>query len=606
MKSQSDSNHQSWRRSGQLLAPYLSPYRWRLAVAMACLFAAVTLRVVEPLPLQYILDHVLVASLSGNVAIAADDAMAVLAVCAVAVVMIATVRALLEYGRAVMFAWVGNQVVTRLRTDVFQHLQSLSMAFHNRSRTGDLTIRLVGDLNMLRDVAVTAVLPMIASTMIMIGMSIVMLWIHLWLGLIAISIFPMFWFAATRGSRKIHQAAKQQRSREGALAATANESLSAVRVVQTLSLERRFADTFGGHSKKSMKEGVKTSRLAAALERKVDVLIAFASAVVLWQGARYVLAGEMSVGGLVVFLAYLKRGFKPLQDFAKYTGRISKALAGADRVMEILEQRPAVSERADAVDAPTLRGHVEFRDVSFGYLDRRPVLSKISFTVQPGERVAIVGASGAGKSTILSLASRLHDPDKGTVLIDGTDIRSWTIQSIRRQQSIVMQDNAVFATTVRDNIAIVEPDATDEQVETSARAARAHEFIEKLPQGYDTIVGERGTTMSRGQAQRLAIARATMRPLPIFLVDEPTTGLDRNNERLVVDGILRASRGRTTLIVTHQMELAAQADRILVLQDGEIIEDGSHRDLIQQHGAYAAMYMSQQTRNLNHECALQQ
>jgi len=606
MSLKSDPKHRSWQRAAKLLAPYLLPYRWRVATALACLLVAVAMRVVEPLPLQFILDRVLVNQLAGPPVTSGTSTTALLSACAIAVILIASLRAFVEYIRVVTFAWIGNRVVTQLRRDVFQHLQSLSLAFHNRSRSGDLTIRLVGDLNMIRDVAVTALLPMVASILILIGMSAVMLWMHVWLGLLAISVFPLFWLSATKSSRKIHEAAKQQRSREGALAATANESLSSVKVVQALSLEDHFADAFGAHSQKSMRDGVKTSRLSAALERKVDVLIAVASALVLWQGSRYVLTGELSIGGLVVFLAYLKRGFKPLQDFAKYTGRLSKALAAADRVLEILETSPDVKEYPDAQDAPEIRGEIEFRDVTFSYDFDSPILKNVSFTIAPGQRVAVVGSSGVGKSTLLSLICRLHDPSTGQVLVDGQDIRDWTIKSLRRQQSIVMQDNAVFATTVRENIAIVNPELSDAAIEAAARSASAHEFIAGLPDGYHTLLGERGANLSRGQAQRLAIARATIVSLPIFLVDEPTTGLDEQNERLVVDGILHASEGRTTLIVTHQLQLAVHADKILVLHRGEIAETGSHEELIQQRGIYATMYQNQQQGRSKTEYALQQ
>ncbi len=573
---------------------------------MTCLFIAVAMRIVEPLPLQFILDRVLVEHLSGAPVTDGPSTTSLLTACAIAVVLIAGVRAIVEYIRVVMFAWIGNRVVTQLRRDVFQHLQSLSLSFHNRSRSGDLTIRLVGDLNMIRDVAVTALLPMLASVLILIGMSAVMLWMHVWLGMLAISVFPLFCLSATKSSRKIHAAAKQQRSREGALAATANESLSSVKVVQALSLENHFADVFGAHSQKSMRDGVKTSRLSAALERKVDVLIAIASALVLWQGARYVLAGELTIGGLVVFLAYLKRGFKPLQDFAKYTGRLSKALAAADRVLEILETSPDVQESPEAEDAPAFKGEIEFRDVSFGYCTDTPIFRNVSFTIAPGETVAVVGSSGVGKSTLLSLICRLHDPDTGLVLVDGQDIRDWTITSLRRQQSIVMQDNAVFATTVRENIAIANSDVSDAEVEAAARTASAHDFIAALPDGYDTLLGERGANLSRGQVQRLAIARATIQSLPIFLVDEPTTGLDEQNERMVVEGILRASTGRTTLIVTHQLELATHADKVLVLHRGVIAETGSHEELMGQGGIYATMYRNQQQGRSKLEHALQQ
>lgn len=604
MRSKSDrgtqrENAATWRRVGAVVWPYLSKHRLRFASAFACLFVAVAMRVIEPWPLQFVLDHVLVAQIVKEPAapVAAITPIALLTICGLAVVLIACVRALFEYKRVVDCAWIGNRIVTAMRRDVFTHLQSLSLSFHAKSRSGDLTVRLVGDLNMIRDVAVTALLPLVASATMLVGMSAIMLWMHWRLGLLAISVFPLFWLAATQSSRKIQAAAKKQRSYEGALAATASESLSSAKVVQALSLEEHFADAFGSQSEKSMKDGVKTSRLSAALERKVDVMVALATALVLWQGARYVLAGELTIGGLVIYLAYLKRGFKPLQDFAKYTGRLSKALAAADRIVEILEESPDVDELPYAKPAPALQGRIEFQNVSFGYVPNTIVLDDLSFSIQPGESIAIVGASGVGKSTLLSLICRLHDPGQGQVFIDGQDIRGWTLGTLRGQQSIVMQENAIFAMTVRENIALLQTGATDEAVEAAARVAGAHEFIERLPQGYETRLGERGTNLSRGQVQRLAIARATLQQAPILLVDEPTTGLDEASERLVVDGILRASQKRTTVIVTHQLSLASQTDRIFVFTDGKIVESGTHRELIGREGRYATIYQNQIARS---------
>ena len=583
------------RRAYKMIAPYLQKHRRRIVVGAVCLFLAVGMRIVEPWPLQYVLDHVLIDhALIGrqDVVQGVGNPIHALAICGLVIIIIAAMRALFEYTRAVSFAWIGNRVVAEIRHDVFRHLQTLSLRFHNQSRRGDLTVRLVGDLNMIRDVAVTALLPMIASIVILIGMSAIMVWMHWRLGLMAIAVFPVFWFSATRSGRKIHDAARQQRSCEGALAATANESLASVKVVQALALEDHFAKTFSAQSKMSMKDGVKTSRLSAALERKVDVLIAIATALVLFQGSRYVLAGELTIGGLVVYLAYLKRGFKPLQNFAKYTGRISKALAAVDRIADILDESPDVQQRKDAQDAPALRGDIEFRGVSFGYVNDQWVLKDLSLTINAGQRVALVGPSGVGKSTLLSLICRLHDPAEGQVLIDGCDLREWTLASLRAQQSMVMQDNAIFADTVRGNIGLSNLNLSDAEIETAARIAGAHDFICSLPDGYDTALGERGTNLSRGQIQRIAVARATAQQSPVFLVDEPTTGLDENNQQLVIEGILQASQGRTTIMITHDLALASKADLIVVLEDGRCSEIGTHADLLREPGFYAEMFQN--------------
>lgn len=588
-----------WRRACKLIWPYLKPHKMQALAGLGYLFIAVTMRIVEPWPLQYVLDHVLIADavvsdltprqdMSGH-----DKTSLVLLSCASAVIVVAALRAFVEFKRSISFAWVGNRVVTQLRHDVFVHLQSLSPSYHAKARKGDLTVRLIGDLNMVRDVAVTALMPFVASIIMVAGMSAVMFWLNWQLALLAVSILPLFWFSATRSSRRIHDAAKQQRSREGALAATVSESLTSHKVIQALSLEAKFADSFGAHGNKSMQDGVKTSRLSAALERKVDVLIAIAIALILWQGSRSVLLGQLTIGGLVIYLAYLKRALKPLQDFAKYTGRISKALAAAERIADVLDQTPEVYQHPDAIEAPRIRGSIEFSDVTFQYENEQTVLNEFSLSIRRGERLAIVGDSGAGKSTLLNLICRLHDPTHGRVSIDGHDVRDWTLKSLRQQMNIVMQDNAIFATTVRENIALGQDNVTDAEIEKAAAIAGAHEFISRLPCGYQTELGELGANLSRGQVQRIAIARATLRPAPIFLIDEPTTGLDEANERLVRDGILRASKGRTTVIVTHQLSLARYADRIILMRHGQILESGNHQELMECNGEYASMFFNQ-------------
>jgi ATP-binding cassette, subfamily B, bacterial len=413
------------------------------------------------------------------------------------------------------------------------------------------------------------------------------------LALLATATLPLFWFSTVRISRRIHEAARKQRRREGAMAATAAESISAIKIVQALSLESVFAEDFSSRNKKSQKEDFQATRLAARLGRTVDVLLALATAMVLWYGARLVLRSEMTPGDLLVFVTYLKRAFHPARDFAKYTARLSKAAAAGERVIELLQQTPDVRDRADAVRAPAFSGAVRFADVSFGYEPGREVLKHVHLHVAPGQYVALAGPSGIGKSTLASLVLRLYDPTEGAVMIDGRDIREYTLASLRGQISVVLQDSILFAATVAENIAYGAPQATREDVEAAARLANAHEFIEALPEGYETVVGERGVTFSHGQRQRIAIARAAVRRCPILILDEPTTGLDEENERSVSEALERLAHGRTTFLITHDLQSAARADLILYLEGGRILESGSHRELIEAGGRYAALYRLQ-------------
>jgi ATP-binding cassette subfamily B protein len=551
--------------------------RW-IIVSLLALFAEVGLRLLEPWPIKIVFDHVLADKTSSAAAgfawFANLTPVGVLTVAAVALVTFTGLRALAAYWNAVGFAIVGTRVLTSVRARLFRHLHLLPLSFHNRSRSGDLVVRIISDVGMLQDVTVTALLPLVARLLILAGMVGVMVWMNWQLALLALVLLPLFWLRTVKLTRSIREVAQQQRRREGAMAATAAESFSGMKIVQALAAADSFADAFGSQNDKSLTQDVKGKRLAASLERSVDFLIAGATALVLWQGARLVLAGSLTPGDLLVFLAYLKSAFRPVQDFAKFTGRLGKASAAGARVIELLDAKPEVVDRADAVDAPEFRGEICFENVSFGYEPGRPVLENVSFTVRSGQTLAILGESGGGKSTLLNMLARLHEPTSGRILIDGRDIRDYRVDSLRRRLGIVLQENVLFAGSVRDNIALGMASATDEQVEAAARLANAHQFITELKDGYDTLVGERGATLSQGQRQRIAIARAAIRGASLLLFDEPTTGLDAVNERGVIEGLRNLSRGHTAIWVTHNPKHAELADVLVRIHSGRVIAEG--------------------------------
>jgi ATP-binding cassette, subfamily B, bacterial len=577
--------------------PWIRRQRPLIAGSLLALFAGIALRLLEPWPLKVVLDCVIhtgrPARLATTPALEALDPMLLLTLAALAVVVISGLRALMDYYNAVGFAVLGNRVLREVRDHAYRHLQALSLSFHDKARSGDLAVRVTRDVSMLRDVTSTALLPLVANLLILVGMAGVMLWLQWQLALLAMATVPLFWLATARIGRRLQEAARNQRRREGAMAATAAEAITAIKTVQTLSLENVFAEAFSSSNRQSQKEDLKASRLSAGLGRSVDVLLALATALVMWYGARLVLRGELSPGDLVVFLTYLKRAFNPAQDFAKYTGRLAKATAAGERIIDLLERTPEVRDLPGAVPAPALEGVVRFEAVSFGYEPGRPVLEQIDFELRPGQRVALAGPSGIGKSTLASLLLRLYDPTEGRVLIDGRDIREYTLASLRAQISAVLQDNSLFAASAHDNIAYGAPGATREEVEAAARLANAHDFIRALPQGYDTILGERGVTLSHGQRQRIALARAAVRMAPLLILDEPTTGLDEENERAVLDALERLALGRTTFLITHDLRLAAGADLILYLEKGRVLERGTHAELMQAGRRYAAVYQLQ-------------
>ncbi len=574
--------------------PEIRNYRILILAAFVALFAEVLLRLLEPWPLKFVFDSLMSESSAGVdlgfFQLEAVDPTKLILFAAIAVVCFTGLRAVAAYASTVGFALAGNRIMTKIRNDLYRHVQCLSLNFHNKSRGGDLIIRVISDVALLQEIMVTAALPLIGNLLVLAGMLAVMLWFNWQLAMIAVTIVPLFWLFTLRFGRRISDVSRKQRKRESAMAATVAESLSSIKTVQALSLENRFSKSFTSASNKSLKEGVQAKRLAAALERSVDMLIAVATALVLWYGANLVMKKALTPGDLIVFLAYLKNAFKPMRNFAKYSGRLAKASAAGERVMELIELSPEVKDAPDATVAKPFSGLVRFENVTFGYEPEELVLDKLDFEVRPGEKIAIVGQSGAGKSTLVSLILRLYNPLSGSLFIDGSDIRGYTLESLRSQINIVLQDSILFAANVRDNIAYGDPDASMDEIESAAILANAHDFISAFPDGYDTVIGERGVTISNGQRQRLAIARAALRKCPILILDEPTTGLDAEAENEVIKALENISKDKTTFIISHALSMASRADRILCLANGRVSESGTHSELMNAGGLYASLY----------------
>lgn len=576
-------------------APAIREHRGTIAIAMGALFLQVVFSLLEPWPLKFVIDLVTDSHQGRSefilpTAITELSAPLFLAILAIALVTFASLRALFTHISTVAFALVGNKVLMQVREQLFRHLQTLSLSYHSQARSGDLVMRLLSDIGMVREVTVTALLPLLGNFLILIGMLGVMFWLDSQLTLIILAIMPTIYFLTMFKSRKIQQVSRKNRKREGAMAATASEAMGAIKTVQSLSLEEAFAGHFSGQNKKSLKEGVKAKRLASGLERFVDVQVAIALALVLWFGAQHVLNGVLSPGELLIFVFYLRRVFRPLRDFAKYTSRLAKASASGERVLEVLQRKPEIQDKPNSVMAPTFRGNVQFRDVHFNYVADHQVLKGIDLEVREGETLALVGASGSGKTTLSSLLLRLYDPQHGGVYIDQQDIRDFTLVSLRKQMSAVLQDGLLFSGNIAENIAVSQPDASLEAIEKAARIANAHDFIQQLPQGYDTPVGERGVTLSQGQRQRIAIARAALQDTPLLILDEPTTGLDKENERKVSQALKRLAKGRTTLFITHRLDEVLQADRVALLAQGHLIACTTPAELIKTNAYFMELF----------------
>jgi ATP-binding cassette, subfamily B, bacterial len=568
-----------------------------IVISFLALIAETAFRLLEPWPLKIIFDYILLSGFetaSQTFPIIRNlSTIELLTVIAVAIVAIAALRAACAYISTIGMALAATHIMTEIRGTLYSHLQRLSLAFHNKAKSGDLITRVTYDVERIREATVTAALPLFTNIFTLTGMMAVMLWMNWELAIIAIAVFPLFIIVSAHLSKQIQKVARKQRKREGAMAATAAEAMGAIKVVQALSLQGMLESSFDKDNQKSLQEGAESQKLSAGLERTVEMLVAVATALILWRGVQLVLHKTVSPGELLVFINYLKTAFKPMRQLAKYTAQISKATASGERIIDLLDTVPEIRDSRGALTAPHFRGTVEFKKVMFAYEAENVILQNMSFQVKAGQQVALVGPSGGGKSSLVSLLLRLYDPVEGGILIDGHDLREYKVDSLRQQISIVLQESVLFAVSVKDNIAYGCLNATDAEIEAASRLANAHDFIEGLPQGYDTILGERGATLSGGQRQRIAIARAAVRQSPIVILDEPTTGLDQENEREVSEALERLTQNCTTFWITHNLKAAEQADTILYIESGQVLEQGTHSELLRLGEKYAAMYAVQ-------------
>jgi ATP-binding cassette subfamily B protein len=523
--------------------------------------------------------------------------MALLTLLTVAIVVISALGSVASYLSTYGMSLAVVQVLSEVRGNLFSHLQRLSLSFHQQFKTGDLISRVTGDIEKMRIVTIKTALPLLTNIISLVGMLAVMFWLNWELALLAIAIFPLFGLLTSGLIKRIRRFARKHRNSEGVLASTTGETIGAIKVVQALSLHDLLESIFVKQNNKSLDEVAQSLKLSAALERTVQVLMAIIIAIVLWRGSQVVLHKTLTPGELLVFITYLKNAFEPMRKLSNQVGQIAKATASGERVIELLEYEPNVRDLPQSKKAHPFFGALRFEQVTFGYESGRDILKDINFVAQPGQQVALVGSSGSGKSTLVSLILRLYDPVEGRILIDGQDIREYTLDSLRQQISVVLQESILFAVSIRENIAYGKLGATDQEVEKAAHLANAHDFIMELPQGYDTILGERGATLSGGQRQRIAIARAAIRQAPIVILDEPTTGLDNASERAVSKALERLTQGRTTFLISHNLRTVEHADLILYLEAGSILERGTHQELMHLGGRYATLYQLQNTVN---------
>ncbi|HIK07845.1 MAG TPA: ABC transporter ATP-binding protein [Trichormus sp. M33_DOE_039] len=575
---------------------YIHQQKILIAGSFLALVLETGLHLLEPWPLKYVFDYILIPSHTNSVNFTQTYGLSpvlLLTISAIAIVVISGISSIAAYLSTYGMSLAVVRILSEVRADVFNHLQHLSLSFHQKSKSGDLIARVTADIEKMRTVTVKTALPLFTNTFSCLGMLGIMFWLNWELALVVMAIFPVLMLLTSNMISRIRKFAKKHRDSEGVLAATTGETIGAIKVVQVLSLQKMLHDVFSTQNKKSLDEAIESLRLSAALERGVQILMAIIIAAVLWRGSHVVLNKELTPGELLVFMTYLKNAFEPMRKLSNQIGQIAKATASGERVVELLDYEPNVQDLPQAKPSHPFFGAVRFENVYFGYDTGKDILKDISFTVQPGQQVAIVGASGSGKSTLLSLILRLYDPEAGRILIDGQDIREYTLNSLRQQISVVLQDSVLFGVSVRENIAYGKLGCSQKEVEQAAKLANAHEFIINLPQGYDTILGDRGGTLSGGQRQRIAIARAAIRQAPIVILDEPTTGLDKKSEYIVNAALSKLTEGRTTFIISHNLKAVENADMILYVEGGSILEQGTHTELMRLGGCYATLYRMQ-------------
>lgn len=561
---------------------YIKPYMHRLIFAMFCTIMAAAGNLYIPWIIKDMIDEVL-----------ADKNGTILNWIAASIIAIFVVRGLFWYGQNYLMSYVGQSVIIDIRAAVFKKLQRLSVSFYDKNKTGTIMSYVTNDVNALQSAMVENTIEMITEGFILIGSVVAMIYLDWRLTLFTVCTFPVvLWFMEFFG-KKIRKTGGRIQECTADITSVLQESVASARVIKSFVREDYEVDRFDVENRANFRANMKNAQLMATLTPVVELVAAIGVTMIIWYGGNNVINGTITAGSLVAFLTYAVNISNPIKRLTRVIGNIQKALAAAQRVFMIIDMPEEIAESRDAKQLPEVSGKVEFQNVSFAYDDKGNVITDLSFSVKPGEVIAIVGPSGAGKSTIANLLPRFYDVNKGDIKIDGHSVREVTLDSLREQVGIVPQETMLFNGSVYNNILYGRLDATKEEIEAAAKAANAHDFIMQLTDGYETKLGDRGVNLSGGQRQRIAIARAILKNPRILILDEATSALDTESERVVQEALDRLMVGRTSFVIAHRLSTVKNADKILVLEKGNLVESGTHDELLALDGLYAHLYKIQ-------------
>jgi ABC-type multidrug transport system fused ATPase/permease subunit len=582
-----------------LIRELVRPYTGWLVIVLIAMLIETAMSLASPWPLKVVIDSVLGSHplpewLRALKDFSVGDSKAGLALLAgIGVVSIAIVGAIATYIDNYYTESVGQWVANDLRIRIYDHLQRMSLAYFDKQQTGTMLSTITSDVATVQNFASSNTLGLLVDILTIAGVLGLMFWLDWDFALIAVAVTPFLPMFVSRFKKAVKKATHEVRLHQADIVSVVQEGLESVRVVKAFGRESLEDSRLGEVSHATVEAALKARRVKSLLSPIVSVVVALCTAVVLWRGASLILRDVMTVGVLTVFLAYLTKFFKPVQDLAKNTNAIAQATVSLERIKRILDTDDVIKDRPDARIRETAKGTISFQHVAFGYDPGAPVLKDVTFVVEAGRKLGVVGTTGGGKSTVVGLIPRFYDIDGGQVLIDGVDVRQYTKESLRSQVGFVLQDSVLFFGTIKSNIAYGRAGASDAEIVEAAKLANAHDFISAMPQGYDTLVGERGLTVSGGQRQRIGIARAIIRNSPILILDEPTAALDTESERLVMEGLSKLMKGRTVITIAHRLSTIRDADKIIVLDGGIVAEQGTHDELLKLGGIYAELHRIQ-------------